>query len=245
MRVPSIGLGHPFLACLLGSCSIVQPLEDRAWAAHSKGEFGIVGRFGVLDDFAATSSMTADTNFGEVQFDVGTDLTGTLGLLLGGELFIADNVSLQLGVDYRRFNPEPVEPFQFDTMSVTEYYFSSRWMLPYPVFGQERLRQFLEVKLGLRPETTFDSTVELIPGSAPAVYQFRGSPSWGLGLATGLAYQLQDRLVGYLHVVYEWPLTESEDAVAMDVLPGFPPIVLDSELDSRGAMALFGISYYF
>jgi hypothetical protein len=188
--------------------------------------------------------MEAETNFGPVEFDVETQMKGTLGLVGGVEVFLADDASLQMGMDYRRFKPEPMDPFEFSELGVLEYFLATRWTIPHALFGQERLRPFLEAKLAVRPKTEFASKVALIPGAPPAEFLFEGSPSWSLGLAAGLSYQLRDNLVGHFRLLYEWPLTESDDWVSMDIIPGFPPLLLDSELDSGGMMALFGITYF-
>ncbi len=226
-------------------CAIVQPLQEPAWSIHTAGSVGLIGHVGVLDDFDATGGMEAATNFGKVEFDVATDLESTLGLVTGAEVFFADDVSLRLGADYRRFRPSRSDPFVFEELDTLEYFVATRWTLPHSVFGQERLRPFIEAKLGLRPETSLGSKVDLIPGAEPADFRFEGSPSWNVGLAGGVSYQLQDRLVCHLYVLHEWPLTESDDLVALDVLPGFDPLLLDSELDAGGMLALFGVTYFF
>jgi hypothetical protein len=204
-----------------------------------------MGRFGVWNDFHATGHMEASTNFGPVEFDVETQLTGTLGLVGGAEWFMADDVSIQMGMDYRRFKPEPMEPFEFSELGVLEYFLATRWTVPRFLFGVERLRPFVEAKLALRPETNFESKVAIIPNAPPASFLFEGSPSWSVGLGAGLSYQLRDNLVAHFQLLYEWPLTASGDWVSMDVLPGaFPPLLLDSEMDSAGMMILFGVTYF-
>ena len=232
-------------ACLIAGCSTVQPLEEPAWAAHKEGSVGLLARFGVWDDFHANGHMEASTNFGPVEFDVETQLTGRLGLVGGAEVFLVDDVSFQMGMDYRRFKPEPMEPFEFTELGVLEYFLATRWTIPHSLFGVERLRPFVEAKLAVRPETSFESKVAIIPNAPPASFLFKGSPSWSLGLGAGLSYQLRDNLVAHFKVLYEWPLTETDDWVSLDVLPGsFPPLLLDSEMDSGGAMALFGVTYF-
>lgn len=231
------------LILLAPGCFLVRPLEEPAWAAHRAGSVGLIGRFGVWDDFQATGHMEAETNFGPIEFDVETRLKGTLGLVSGAQVFLADDVSLQVGVDYKRFQPEPMEPFEFSEMGVLDYFLATRWTIPYALFGQERLRPFVEGRLGLRPETAFESRVGLIPGSPPATFLFEGGPSWGVGLAAGLSYQLRDNLVGHFCLIYEWPLTESDDWVSLEFIPGFDPLLLDTELESRGMMALIGVTY--
>ncbi|HIF40022.1 MAG TPA: hypothetical protein EYQ74_02840 [Planctomycetes bacterium] len=236
-----ISLGVAFL---VAGCSAVQPLARPAWEAHEAGSVGLIGRLGVWDDFHATGHMEAETNFGPVEFDVETQLTGTLGLVGGAEVFLADDVSLQLGLDYWRFKPDPMVPFEFSELGVLEYFLATRWTIPQALFGQERLRPFVGARLTMRPETAFQSKVALIPGSPPAEFLFEGGPSWSASLEAGLSYQLRDNFVGHFQVFYEWPLTESDDWVSMDVVPGFPPLLLDSELDSGGMMVLFGITYF-
>ncbi|MDP6368278.1 MAG: hypothetical protein QF615_01620 [Planctomycetota bacterium] len=231
--------------CLITGCSAVKPLEEPAWAAHKVGSVGLLGRFGVWDDFHATSHMEMDA-FGQLfAIDLETELTGTLGLVGGAEVFIADVVSLQLGMEYRRFKPEPMVPFEFSEIGVFEYFLATRWTIPHPLFGVERLRPFLEAKLAVRPETVFESKMDLLPNSPPAVFIFEGSPSWGIGLAAGLSYQFRDNLVGHFQLLYEWPLTESDDSGALYIPPpidGYLP--LDTEMDSGGMMALFGVTYF-
>lgn len=244
MKAPyfaGITLGVGFL---IVGCSAVQPLEEPSWEAHKAGSVGLLGRFGVWDDFHATGHLEAETNFGPVEFDVETQLTGTLGLVGGAEVFLADDVCLQVGLNYWRFKPEPMEPFEFSSLGVLEYFVATRWTIPHALFGEERLRPFVGARLTLRPETAFESKVALIPDSPPASFRFEGSPSWSASLEAGMSYQLRDNLIGHFQLFYEWPLTESDDWVSMDVLPGFPPLLLDSELDSGGMMALFGVTYF-
>jgi hypothetical protein len=63
-------------------------------------------------------------------------------------------------------------------------------------------------------------------------------------LAAGLSYQLSDNTVGHFYLIYEWPLTESDDWVPLQVLPGPDGVLLlDTELESRGMMALIGVTY--
>ena len=63
-------------------------------------------------------------------------------------------------------------------------------------------------------------------------------------MAAGLSYQLRDNLVAHFYFIYEWPLTESDDWVSLEFVPGFDPLLLDTELESRGMMALFGVTYF-
>ena len=231
-------------ACLIAGCSTVQPLQEPAWAAHKEGSVGLLGRFAVWDDFHATAHMEGETNFGPLEFDVETQLTGTLGLVGGAEVFMADDVSLQVGMEYRRFEPEPMDPFEFSELGVFEYFLATRWTVPHSLFGVERLRPYVEAKLAVRPETRFESKMNLIPGSPPLVFGFDGSPSWSMGLGAGLSYQFRDNLVGHFQLLYEWPLTESDALVSIDSPFFSEPWVLDTEMDSGGMMALFGVTYF-
>lgn len=232
------------IASLLAGCSAVQPLEEPAWEVHRAGSVGLMGRFAVWDDFEAITHMEGETNFGPVEFDVETVLTGTLGLVGGAEVFIADDVSLQVGVDYRRFEPEPMPPFEFSEIDALEYFLATRWTIPYPLFGVERLRSFVELKLALRPKTNFEANFGIAPNTPPLVFSFDGSSSWSVGLGAGLSYQFRDNLIGHFQLLYEWPLTETTDVVSLDASFFTEPWLLDTETESGGMIALFGITYF-
>jgi len=198
----------------------------------------------VWSDYETQGTFTFDANFGDPVIALTTELDGEYGGALGVEYFVLRDVSLLLGYDRRRFQPRPSEGLLIDDVQSEEVFLAARYLLPWRFTSGDRLRLFVEGKLGYVPATEFSMEFDAdVPGFANPRFDFDGSPYWNVGLSGGLLYQLTDALVGQLSLMYETPLTPTRDLVQFDFL-GFP-IELDSEIESRGLIALVGITWYF
>lgn len=250
-RRPPVTQPRPLLAgaLALGALTACRaPLSAPAWSVAERGTLGVFGRLGVYSDYEAQSEFGFESNFGAIDVDLTTELVGEFGGAVGVEWFVARDLSLLAGADHRVFQPEESAGFVLDEVSSDELFLAVRWLLP-PAWGADgRLRAFVEGKLGYVPSTAFEAEIDFqsqgatIPNPA---FDFDGSAWWNAGLSTGLVYQLGDHVVAQLSVIYEWPLTGSEDTVVV-AIPSTPLVLdLESALEPEGLIALVGITVYF
>ena len=237
----ALSLG-PWGLCLAGACRA--PLREEPWAVSRAGSFGVLARAGVWSDYETRGTFEFDANFGDPFVHLTTDLEGRYGGVLGVEYFVLDDVSVLAGYDRRSFEPAEREGLLFDDIDVEEIFLGARALLPWRFLPQGRLRTFVGGKFGYVPKTELEMEFDTgLPGFENPRFAFDGSSSWNFGLSGGLLYQITDHLVGEVSLLYEWPLSSTRDQVEVDFL-GFP-IVLDSELESRGLIALVGLTWYF
>ncbi|MCP3916682.1 MAG: hypothetical protein GY711_14095 [bacterium] len=220
------------------------PLTEDAWTVNERGTVGVIGRAGIWADFEAEGSFDFDANFGDDGFDLTADLDGKYGGVIGLEVFVFDDVSLLFGYDRRVFEPEETEGLLFDDITSEEIFLAARWILPWRWLSEGRLRTFVEAKVGYLPSTEFDMEFDvMLPGFENPEFEFDGGDYWNVGLAAGVLYQLRDDLVFQFSLLYEVPLSATEDVVEVDFL-GFP-ISLDSEIEPEGLIVLTGLTWYF
>jgi hypothetical protein len=233
------------IALAVTSCKAI---EGETWEVSRKGSKGWMNRAGIYEDYGVDTRIRFDTNNGPVDEKFQTDLIGRLGLVTGAEYFVADDISIVAGVDYRKFDSEDEEGLDYGTIDTLGGFVGMRWILPYRWTSQGRLRPFVQGTFGYWPATRFDFDFELdAPGVDDPELHFRGDEYVSFAASTGLLYQINKSLVLELSALYEWPLFETRDKeVDLDLgLPSVPVIPIDTEIEPEGLIVLFGLTWYF
>lgn len=234
-----------YLALSVYGCSAI---EGEPWDVSKKGSKGWLNRAGIYEDYGVDTRLRFDTNNGPVDESYHTDLVGRLGLVTGLEYFVADDVSVQAGIDYRKFDAEETDGLKYDTIDEVGGFVGMRWLLPYYWADQGRLRPFVQGTLGYWPTTRFDFELDLdAPGTEDPELQFRGDDYVSVAASTGLVYQINRSLVFEVSALYEWPLGSTRDEdVELDLgLPSIPVIPIDTDLEPEGLIVLCGLTWYF
>lgn len=258
------------LAVLLGwtlaSCQHGAPgakLVDEPWRTSAAGRIALTGDLGVGNDHLVDSTLEVeDPNFAVDTVELSGDLKGVFAGGLGVEYFLLDDFSLNLGAEYRVFEPDvSVDEFSFGKMSQLEYFLTARYLLPVRWLKNERLRPFVMSKLAYIPSVNFDLETSFdLPdplNDITLTSPYRGGSYWSLAAGAGLAYQFADSFVGRIGVLYEWALTDSSatiptsrtnstgdptiDEFLDDV---FDELEFDVTLQPRGWVAYVGFLWY-
>jgi hypothetical protein len=234
------------LALCVSSCRVPlkAALEDEPWAATDAGNWGMSNRMGLFTNHEAVSGLSFESNGGPVNESFTSDLIGLFGFAVGAEYFVAKDVSLVSGIDFRVLEPERTPGLVFDQLLSTEFFLALRWVLPYRWGEEGRWRTFLETKFAVIPTTRFDFELDLgVPGTANPELNFRGDPYTTIGLSSGVLYQLNDRAVAHLAAVYEWPLDHSEDIVTLNIANFTIP--MRNTIEPEGLIVFGGVTFYF
>lgn len=245
MPTSRLRLFLPLLALAVGGCAAI---EGEPWELSRKGSYGWINRAGIYEDYGVDTRLRFDTNDGPVDESFHTDLIGRFGLVTGAEYFVADDVSILGGIDYRKFDSEDTEGLDYDSIETLGGFVGMRWILPYRWFEQGRVRPFVQGAFGYWPTTRFEFEFDLdVPGVENPELDFRGDEYVFFAASTGLLYQVNRNLVFELSALYEWPLIATRDEeVELDLgVPSVPVIPLDTELEPEGLIVLFGMTWYF
>lgn len=238
-------------------------LVDEPWRTSAAGRIALTSDLGVGNKHAVSSTLEVqDPNFPVETVSLAGELDGVFAGGLGVEYFVFDDVSLNLGAEYRVFDPDvSVDEFSFGTMEQFEYFLTLRYLLPVRWLDSERLRPFVMTKLAYIPSVDFDLTTAFdLPdplNDLVLTSPYSGGAYWSLALGAGLAYQFADSFVGRLGVVYEWAITQSMESIPTDrtnstgnptideFLDGvFQDLEFEVTLEPRGLVAYVGLLWY-
>jgi hypothetical protein len=229
---------------------------------------------GVFTVYSADSDLLIESEEGAtnpidpVVESLETEMIGRFGAGLGYQRFLADDFSINLGLEGRytatKVTNPPLAPPNEETPvfapgDVLQFQASlgSRWWLPTRWGHQGRVRPFIGLDLNYIPETNFDVVATIIDNPDTGMllqdsFEFTGSPYWTLGLCLGLSYQWSDDVVVHLTVFHETALTESESVNSLDVqLPPpsppdlIPPLQTTTTVDAGGWIGFLSVSWGF
>lgn len=253
MPIPRIRRLLPFLlplvaAGLLGSCA-APALEGEAWEYARAGTwgvglhpslftvYGIDGEF-VTRDFAGGGNITS--------LDDG-DIVGRFGLVLRGEYFVTDRVSILAGTDYRAYDiegltPSPELDTEVDRIESLQYFLAVRTLFA-PFASRPRLRPWAQLGVAWLPSVDVSFAVDLSEYGSDNLEIETDGKGYGVGHAgAGLLYHWRDRWVLEFGVLYEVPLNPLEADLGFDIGPSHVPI--DAEFEPSGFVGYCGITAY-
>jgi hypothetical protein len=243
--------------CAFVRDDVIPDLRTEPWRTTRAGTKAVTLLTGVASDYEVDSTVTiANANFGEPSHLHG-EMIGRYGFGLRGEYFVMDDWMLFLGGEQRIFEPDLGEELiTFSESSQLEYFFGTRWFLPWRFLESQRLRAFLQAKVAYIPQVEFEMTTTL-PFDPPLndavlVSPFKGGEYWSIGAGGGLAYQLDEAWMLSLGFFYEWPLTHSKGRAGSRLTQttgnDFVDNIMNSleydiEIEPQGWIAFLNLSY--
>ena len=241
---PQMRIPHLLLPLGLSACQLSTPLDVPAWTHHEPRRVGWFVQSGLGNDHQADTTITFESNFGDVEYLLEPELVGQFGLTLGAEVFLAEDWSLQIGYAFRRFGAENVEPFEFTPVSSANWLLLGKWHVPRPFGEESRWRPVVQGLLSYSPNTSLETQHDQgAPGFPNPSFDFDGSPYWTVGLGVGLEYQMRSDLVFNVGVSHEWALDPTSDVVIVEFIPGFEA-PLDTSIDPAGTTLAFGFTWF-
>jgi hypothetical protein len=260
LSLPRPHLGLLLLVLGLPTAGCRAPaLERPAFAFLAPGSAGLVFKQPLYNDHDLTGEFdvgpVADPLGGPPNFFFVEDEGEVLGKYeasLGARGTIAQDTTLELGLGYRLFEIEGLQPapdpsirFVIEAVDSLQFFAALRRYFRPPVDLGPRWRLFGEVGLFVVPGITVDSRLEFLTTVKPIssdgeTYRF-------LGLTGGTAYQWSDHLVLELGLTWEEPLEELLVDLSTSVDFGGGQVVdvpIAASMEPRGAVAFLSFTWY-
>lgn len=245
-----------FLSVLGSSCR-APLLSEEPWDEYRAGTTALWVRpalhtiYTVGGDFEALG-FDPDTGMQDVlqQSSDSGDVKGKFGLSLQAEHLVTDKLSLLVGVDYRKFDIEDLDPIEdpllqirVETIDQLQYYLGARYALN-PLEEHPRWRPYLQANLAYVPAIDLGYVVEFDPilGLSDLTVEGEGESYWLGGLGGGMQYHWRDDWLLEFGVVYEWPLRDLDADLTFDLASSTVPFT--AVLEPEGLVFYFGVSFY-
>lgn len=249
MKQHTIGLSIG-IAFLAGAASCA-PLQHDPWSQIHQGSWNV----GVSTGWAfynadveveGTSGVLNPGGRPETGSD-NTDLTPRYGGALKANYFFADQHSIGVIAELRRFKADSVSPLtaelQPDDFTTYHYLLSYRYW-PKPLANEPRLRPFLGLDLGYVPGVTFDNVEVTYPASSgipSETVKVDGDPFLTIAPVAGASYLLRDNLSLELGTFYEFAYEPSQAELKLKNLGG---ATADVDVWPQGLIVFLGLTYY-
>ena len=177
------------------------------------------------------------------------DIEGRFGLALRAEHYLTDALTAMLGVAYRRFDVDGLDPIrdplveiQIDTIDLLQYYAGLRYAFP-PFGSSRRWRPFLQANVAYLPAVDVGYSVRFseILGLSDLEVEGEGDGFWTAGLAGGVQYHWRPRWLLEFGAVHEWTLADMDADLSFEVATSTIPF--EAELESEGFVFFWGLTF--
>jgi hypothetical protein len=246
-----------------GVVSAGRPDHAAAWPEFREGSYGIALRPSLFTIYGIDGDFTNVTAVPPVSESDHSAITGRFGLALAGEVFVNERVSLLAGVDYRVYEVDDLSPLKptpggtqppdliLDPIQSIQYFVGARYAFD-PITPPDflldwqpaaALRPFIQLTVSYLPSIDIDFETDLSSfGMSNIPVSSKGDPFWMAALTGGLLYRWRDGLVAELGLVYETPLVPLDADLPLDL--GVATVSLEAELEPRGLIGYFGLTWY-
>lgn len=216
---------------------------------YEPGNVGVGLRPGLFALYGIDGEFVAETPAkGTLEQSDSGDFVARFGAAARAELVLRDDLLIALGIDYRLYDIDGLNPIQELDISVDEvdslqYYLALRYLLP-AFESQPRLRPFAQATVAYLPSVDIGFEIDLSNfGSSNLRIDTEGEGYWVGGASVGLLYQWTDHLVAELGLLYEVPITELDADLSFSIGPSEVPMF--AELKPQGLLGFGGLTWYF
>ena len=257
--LPPLRTGLAGAIGLLATGCSAPPLERPAYSFLEPGHAAVVVKqplanmhelHGEFDVGPVPDPLGGPDNFFLVEDD--GKVLGTYELGLGARGTIAQDTTFELGVGYRLYEIEGLQPspdpdirFKVETVDSLQFQASLRRYFASPLDLGPRWRLFGEVGFGIVPPVSVDSSLEFLTTVKPI--ESKGEAYRFATFTGGAAYQWSDRLL--LEAGLTWEKTLEDLVVDLGTSVDFGggqvvEIPVEASMEPRGGFAFVSATYW-